>query len=123
MDFLQVNLNSESGLSELDLDEQTIKSFTEYEEHRLRENLKKELNLFSIRLKLDSSTFDQELRSIAEALANHGEIISTLPSFDKKLDANVMFSALIFGTAGTKQDMAQVVERDDVEITSIQKEI
>ncbi|HSP07000.1 MAG TPA: Hpt domain-containing protein, partial [Acidobacteriota bacterium] len=39
-----------SAFPELTLDEQTVKSFTEYEEHRLHENIKKELNLFSIRL-------------------------------------------------------------------------
>ncbi len=111
----------ESGLSELNLDEQTIKSFTEYEEHRLRENLKQELNLFSIRLRLDSSTFDQDLRSITEVLSNYGEIISTLPSFDISAGANVMVFRLIFGTTKSKQNLAQVIERDDVEIINIRK--
>jgi two-component system chemotaxis sensor kinase CheA len=111
----------ESGLSELNLDDQTIKSFTEYEEHRLRENLKRESNLFSVRLMLDSSTFDQDLRSITEVLANHGEIISTLPSFDMSAGPNVMVFRLIFGTNETQQSLAQVLGRDDVEIISIRK--
>jgi two-component system chemotaxis sensor kinase CheA len=111
----------DSGLSELDLDEQTIRSFTEYEEHRLRENLKRQLNLFSIRLKLDSSTFDQELRSITEGLTNHGEIISTLPSFDLSAGPNVMVFRLIFGTTESKENLALAIDRDDVEITSIRK--
>src|SRR5262245_54337 len=110
------------SFSELNLDDQTLKSFTEYEEHRLRENLKKQLNLFSIRLMLDNSTFDEELRSIAETLSNHGEIISTLPSFDKEAGANIMVFRLIFGTAETKENLQQILERDDAEITSIHKE-
>ncbi len=113
----------ESGLSELNLDEQTIKSFTEYEEHRLRENVKRDLNLFNIRLMLDSSTFDQELRSITEILANHGEIISTLPSFDMSAGPNFMVFRLIFGTTESEREMAQVLGRDDLEITSIRKKI
>ncbi len=111
----------EGGFPELNLDDQTIKSFTEYEEHRLRENLKKQLNLFSIRLMLDSSTFDQELRTIAETLSNHGEIISTLPSFDKKVGPNIMVFHLIFGTVETLETVIQILERDDVEVTSIHK--
>ncbi|MCI0612083.1 chemotaxis protein CheA, partial [bacterium] len=113
---------AQTAFSELNLDEQTLKSFTEYEEHRLHENLKKKLNLFSIRLMLDNSTFDEELRSIAETLSNHGEIISTLPSFDKEAGANIMIFRLIFGTAETKQNLLEILERDDVEITSIHKE-
>ncbi|MCI0447061.1 Hpt domain-containing protein, partial [bacterium] len=106
---------AQTAFSELNLDEQTLKSFTEYEEHRLHENLKKKLNLFSIRLMLDNSTFDEELRSIAETLSNHGEIISTLPSFEKEAGANIMIFRLIFGTAETKQNLLEILERDDVE--------
>jgi two-component system, chemotaxis family, sensor kinase CheA len=113
----------QTAFSELNLDEQTLKSFTEYEEHRLRENLKKELNLFSIRLMLDNSTFDEELRAIAETLSNHGEIISTLPSFDKDAGSNIMVFRLIFGTAESKESLLKILERDDVEINSIHKEI
>lgn len=112
----------EGGFPELNLDDQTIKSFTEYEEHRLRENLKKQLNLFSIRLMLDSSTFDQELRTIAETLSNHGEIISTLPSFEKEVGPNIMVFHLIFGTLETLETVIHILERDDVEVTSLHKE-
>jgi two-component system chemotaxis sensor kinase CheA len=110
---------AELSIENLNLDEQTLKSFTEYEEHRLRENIKKELNLFSIRLNLDSSTFDQELRSINETLSNHGEIISTLPSFDLSAGPNVMVFRLIFGTEQSEKKIAEVLQRDDVEITRI----
>ncbi|HSE42605.1 MAG TPA: chemotaxis protein CheA, partial [Acidobacteriota bacterium] len=110
---------TELGLEDLDLDEQTLKSFTEYEEHRLRENIKKELNLFSIRLNLDSSTFDQELRSINETLSNHGEIISTLPSFDLSVGPNVMVFRLIFGTEQSEKKILEVLQREDIEITRI----
>ena len=92
---------------ELTLDEQTVKSFTEYEEHRLRENIKKNLSLFSIRLILDVSTFDQELREITEMLSNYGEIVSTLPSFDTSAGADKMVFRLIFGTTEKGEAIAR----------------
>jgi two-component system chemotaxis sensor kinase CheA len=111
-----------SAFPELTLDEQTIRSFTEYEEHRLRENLRKGVNLYSIRLILDNTTFDQELREITEILANYGEIISTLPSFDTTAGPDKMVFRLIFGT-GEKDDMLRKkMERDDAQILNLRKD-
>lgn len=111
-----------NAFPELTLDEQTVKSFTEYEEHRLRENIKKNLSLFSIRLILDVSTFDQELRDITELLSNYGEIVSTLPSFDTSAGADKMVFRLIFGTTEKGEAIARVLDRDEVEISSIRKD-
>lgn len=111
-----------SAFPELTLDEQTIRSFTEYEEHRLRENLRKGVNLFSIRLILDNSTFDQELREITEILANYGEIISTLPSFDTTAGPDKMVFRLIFGTGEKDDTLRKKLERDDVQILNLRKE-
>lgn len=111
-----------SAFPELTLDEQTIRSFTEYEEHRLRENMRKGVNLYSIRLILDNTTFDQELREITEILANYGEIISTLPSFDTTAGPDKMVFRLIFGT-GEKDDLLRKkLEREDVQILNLRKE-
>src|SRR5262249_18317326 len=111
-----------SAFPELTLDEQTIRSFTEYEEHRLRENVRKGVNLFSIRLALDNATFDQELREITEILANYGEIISTLPSFDTTAGPDKMVFRLIFGTAEKEDGLRKKLERDDVQIVNLRKE-
>lgn len=111
-----------SAFPELTLDEQTIRSFTEYEEHRLRENLKKGVNLYSIRLVFDNTTFDQELREITEILANYGEIISTLPSFDTSAGPDKMVFRLIFGTQEKEDTLRKKVEREDIEIVSVRKE-
>lgn len=107
---------------ELTLDEQTIRSFTEYEEHRLRENIKKDLNLFSIRLVLDVATFDHELREITELLSGYGEIISTLPSFDTSAGPDKMVFRLIFGTTEKGEALDRTIDRDDVEISGIRRD-
>lgn len=118
----QAPVQETASFPELTLDEQTVRSFTEYEEHRLRENVKKESNLFSIRLVLDNTTFDQELRDVTETLANYGEIISTLPSFDTGAGPDKMIFRLIFGTTETQETLLKKLDREDVEIVSIRKE-
>lgn len=107
---------------ELTLDHQTVKSFTEYEEHRLRENIKKDLNLFSIRLILDVATFDQELREITEMLSSYGEIVSTLPSFDTTAGPDKMVFRLILGTTEKVESLARILDRDDAQIVSIRRD-
>ncbi len=53
---------------------------TEYEEHRLRENLRKGLSLLRVRCRFDLADFDQRLADANLRLKKLGEVISTLPS-------------------------------------------
>lgn len=103
-----------SIFSSLNLDEQILKSLTEYEEHRLKENLISNKNLFSIEVSFPFETFDTLLRSLNEKLAESGEVISTLPSISDKPD-RISFKLLY----GTKEDfetlLAMVGEEGKVE--------
>ncbi len=85
-------------LDEVDLDEHTRRSLTEYEEHRLRENLRKPRNVFSIELSFDFATFDEKLRAATGALTDSGEVISTLPAIDASGAGNGIAFRLLYGT-------------------------
>src|SRR5688572_11193117 len=63
----------------LDLDEQVRKTLTEYEEHRLRENLRERRPLYDVRVAFHLTEFDRGFRALNEQLAAQGEVISTLP--------------------------------------------
>ncbi len=63
----------------VDLDERVRQTLTEYEEHRLRENLRERRPLFDVRVSFDLTSFDTEYRGLSDALGATGEIISTLP--------------------------------------------
>ena len=67
-------------LSELTLDEQTRKSLTEYEEHRLLENVRAGKHILSLEVTFDFSDFDEKLRALTAGLSDAGEVISTLPA-------------------------------------------
>ena len=81
----------------LRLEEETLKSFTEYEEHRLKENLEEGNTIFAIQVGYDFTDFDTRLRALTEALNEKGEVISTLPVMDPSLPEGIHFR-LIFGT-------------------------
>lgn len=66
--------------AELTLDDQTRKSLTEYEEHRLHENVRSGKYILSVEVTFDFSDFDERLRKLTASLSEAGEVISTLPA-------------------------------------------
>ena len=71
---------TDDPLSELTIDEQTRKSLTEYEEHRLLENVRAGKHILSLEVTFDFSDFDEKLRALTASLSDAGEVISTLPA-------------------------------------------
>jgi two-component system chemotaxis sensor kinase CheA len=55
------------------------KALTEYEEHRLRENLKSGKKIYLVRKSFSFSDFDTRLAEVTARLKSHGEVVSTLP--------------------------------------------
>ena len=86
------------------LDDATRKSLTEYEEHRLEDNIEEENHIFAIQVGFDFSDFDQRLRALTERLAELGEVISTLPVVDPALTGGIHFRLLF----GTRMEMDEV---------------
>ncbi len=78
------------------IDPEILAVLTEFEEHRLRENLKHRLYLFKIKTDFDLATFDQDLAVLTDLLKKEGEVISTLP-LSADLTDRIAFQ-LLFGT-------------------------
>ncbi|NOZ84993.1 MAG: chemotaxis protein CheA [Deltaproteobacteria bacterium] len=93
---------SEPDLS--DLDSRIIDVLTEYEEHRLKENLKQGRNLYLVHSEFDLMSFDQRLTDINKKLKSRGEVISTLPSATPGDENSIKFDLLY----GTELDIEQV---------------
>ncbi len=81
----------------LELDPQVRRVFTEYEEHRLRENLREGRAVWKVRAVFDLSDFDQGLARLTSKLKSLGELISTLPSAEPSDASGIAFD-IIFGT-------------------------
>ncbi len=118
---IPIETEEKSISSFIDLDEQTIKSFTEYEEHRLKENLRLNKNIYCVKLILDMSTFDTDLRIANEKLSETSEIISTLPSYDQSLGLDKMVFRLIIGTSEDKKAIEKIIQPLSAEVINIRK--
>jgi two-component system chemotaxis sensor kinase CheA len=73
---------------------------TEYEEHRLRANVQKGIELFRVRVSYDLGSFDQELAALSARLKRSGEVVSTLPSSDANDPQAIAFELLFASPQG-----------------------
>jgi two-component system, chemotaxis family, sensor kinase CheA len=78
----------------LDLDERTRRSLTEYEEHRLAENLGRGRHIYSVSVAFELVDFDQRLRSLGERMNTSGELLATLPSAEGSSGDRLAFRLL-----------------------------
>ncbi|QSQ24932.1 chemotaxis protein CheA [Pyxidicoccus parkwayensis] len=111
----------EDPLDRLELDPQVRSVFTEYEEHRLRENVRRGVSLWRVRAAFDLSDFDKGLADLNARLKPMGEVISTLPSarpggahgiaFDLIFGAQASGDELEAGLKGTPAELAPLVVR------------
>jgi two-component system chemotaxis sensor kinase CheA len=95
-------------LKELALDPAVLHVLTEYEEHRLRENIKKGVTLYKVRAVFKLDDFDVKLAAMAAALKPIGEVISTLPSSQVSDETSIGFD-LIVGCGKTLVELQAVL--------------
>ena len=81
-------------LGTLVLDPAFLRALTEYEEHRLRENIRRGRQIVLVDSTFEIIAFEEGLSSLTNALREYGEVISTLPSPGSTPDAQIRFSLL-----------------------------
>lgn len=106
----------DSPLAKLNLPERVLSSMTEYEEHRLLENVKKGRRIYSIHIALQLTSFDSDLMELTEQLKLVGEVISTLPSASGGLAGGIDFE-ILFGCDLESTELAPLIDRDNLELT------
>ncbi|HYU26718.1 MAG TPA: chemotaxis protein CheA [Thermoanaerobaculia bacterium] len=105
---------------DLTLDEQTRKSLTEYEEHRLLENVRAGKHIISVEVIFDFADFDERLRVLTASLSDAGEVISTLPAIDSSGGAGIAFR-LLYGSL--LNDAAVAALAPEAKVTSLRKAV
>ncbi|KIH77366.1 CheA signal transduction histidine kinase [Geoalkalibacter ferrihydriticus] len=102
----------------LDIDPLVLDVLTEYEEHRLLENMKKGRNLFRVLACFQLTTFDTDLAEVTELLKKDGEVISTLPSSDGGSDDAIAFQILV-GSPLSLDELCALVAREGLSVEGI----
>ncbi len=79
------------------IDDSILRVLSEYEEHRLKANLKVGSGVYLLKAIFDLSTFDTSLEELTKKIKSVGELISTLPVSENVPDGfigfNLMFSS------------------------------
>lgn len=89
---------------------------TEYEEHRLVENLKEGMSIIQVSANFDLSDFDKKLTGLQARLKELGELITTLPSADAAGENKIIFF-LILGSELAEAGIKPRIEDFPVSVT------
>jgi len=100
--------DSDSIISSLGLPASMLNALTEYEEHRLLENIKKSRNIFSVLASFPLATFDQDLAELTDILKKVGEVVSTLPSVGANIESSIDFE-ILYGAAKTLDEITLLI--------------
>ncbi len=84
---------------DLDIDKKILATLTEYEAHRLRDNLKQSKNILIVAVRFPLCSFDKGYSTLIDSLKSGAEVIATLPSAESVPDM-LSFDILI----GTVED-------------------
>ncbi|MDC4205648.1 MAG: chemotaxis protein CheA [Candidatus Manganitrophus sp.] len=113
----------EGGANQLDgvdLDPSILNVLTEYESHRLFENIKSNATLFEVKARFKLETFDTDLSSLNEKIQRMGEIITTLPSISPSPEGGMEFN-LIVGIPPESAPLGSEITSDQISIREIQR--
>lgn len=110
--------DAQSAFAGLDIEPAVLDVLTEYEEHRLQENIKKGRNLFRVLTCFKLESFDTDLADVTEVLKKDGEVISTLPSADTDEEDSIAFQVLV-GSTLSLEDMHRLLSRKGVRVEAI----
>lgn len=92
----------------LDLDPGLLRALTEYEEHRLRENLRCGRHILLLEAGFEMAAFEEGLAALTTAARDAGELLSTLPSPGESAEAEIRFSLLVAADAAAEQVREQL---------------
>jgi two-component system chemotaxis sensor kinase CheA len=84
-----------ADLGGLGVDPSLIRALTEYEEHRLRENLGRGRGIALVDTMFEIIAFEEGLTELSAAVREVGEVISTLPSPGETPESQIRFSLLV----------------------------
>ena len=78
----------------LDLDPSLLRALTEYEEHRLRENIQRGRHIVLVESTFEIISFEEGLSELSAAIREIGEVLSTLPAPGETPESQIRFSLL-----------------------------
>lgn len=107
------SLKGKSGPATVEgvMDESILKVLSEYEEHRLKANIKEGKTIYLAKAVFPLEVFDTSLAELTKIIKTRGELISTLPTSTNVPDGFIGFN-LMFGSMGSHDEVKRDVAFD-----------
>lgn len=106
-----------TGLDLLNLSARERGLLTEYEEHRIKENLDAGRSFYSVVVQFEVGKLDTLYRALAAKLSDRGELVTTLP--ETATEAALVAFKLVFATQLKESDLKSIVEPYGGRVTRI----
>lgn len=104
---------SQNILEQAGISPDLMKVLTEYETHRLLENIKQGFHIIEVKTVFDVRNFDKDLSRLVSNAQKFGEIITTLPSTGLSPDQGIEFN-IILGTKARLNDLRAHLPGDHI---------
>ncbi|MFQ5458903.1 MAG: Hpt domain-containing protein, partial [Myxococcota bacterium] len=105
-------------LDVLEIDSEMLSVLTEYEEHRLVENVNRRRRIYKVHVKFDLLTFDESLTELTRQLKKVGEVITTLPAASPSKETEIEFE-IILGSDWGEKELREAIHRTDAALLEI----
>lgn len=107
-------------IGEYEIRKEILDVLTEYEEHRLKENISAGARLYLVGVEFPIDDFDEGLNRVTGAIKKIGEVITTLPSVDRPEEGKIKFSLLV-GTEKSLNELKKIIPYEKAQIEEIRK--
>ncbi len=106
-----------SLLEQIELDRGILQVLTEYEEYRLKENIRERTNLFMVKASYELVDFEAGIKALNETLKKNGEIICTLPTAGAQ-GSGIGFT-MVVGTAKDRSSLTAALALPNVTVEPV----
>jgi len=106
-----------SLLERVTLDRSILSVLTEYEEHRLKENIRERKNLFLLKATFAIADFEKGIKQLSGSLKEFGELICTLPTAGES-GSGIGFT-MVVGTAEQQEKLKAAVKLPGLAIETV----
>ncbi|MEK6700437.1 MAG: chemotaxis protein CheA [Nitrospirota bacterium] len=106
-----------SLLERVTLDRSILSVLTEYEEYRLKENIRARKNLFLLKATFDIADFEKGIKQLSASLKKFGELICTLPTAGESV-SGIGFT-MVVGTAERQEKLKAAIKLPGLAIETV----
>jgi two-component system chemotaxis sensor kinase CheA len=96
------------------IDDSILKILSEYEEHRLKANIKSGNGIYLLKTIFELSTFDTSLEDLTKKIKSKGELISTLPVSTNVPDGSIGFKLMFASNKQLKELQNEIADNIEV---------